>query len=182
MATSRRSSALGGASRAAVIVPDGTRAQFLILQDCAYSSEAKVFRAHAPQGVCQNLVRALKLLANLQAGGDNLVGTIFELLQITCVLRKFIEVDNQEAVKIGDLERHKEVLKVVRPKCNLMMFREAYIREEVDELTLRAGDAGMVCAFIDTTNVGDTRCSPPLVDEDWHAVCHAICKSFGRSE
>ena len=45
-----------------------------------------------------------KLLANLQTGGDNLVDTIFEGLQersrmqITNDLRRFIEVDNQEAV------------------------------------------------------------------------------------
>ena len=39
-------------------------------------------RAHAPpQGACEHLVCALDLLANLQAGGDNLVDTIFECLQ-----------------------------------------------------------------------------------------------------
>ena len=38
-----------------------------------------MFRAHAPpQGVCENLVCALTLPANMQAGADNPVGTIFE--------------------------------------------------------------------------------------------------------
>ena len=84
-----------------------------------------MYRAHAPpQGACENLVCVLKLLASLQAGGDNVVATIFEGLsqwnrvKITSELGSFIDVDSQEAVKIGDLERHKVI-----------------------ELTLRAGDA-----------------------------------------
>ena len=48
-------------------------------------------------------------------------------LKITNELKRFIEVDNQEAVKIGDLERHKEVLKVVRPKFNREIFPNAYV-------------------------------------------------------
>ena len=53
-----------------------------------------------------------KLLANMQAGGDNLVDTTVEGLQgrsrfkITDELRRFIEVDDEEAVKIGELERN----------------------------------------------------------------------------
>ena len=50
--------------------------------------------------------------------------TIFEGLQnknklnITHELVRFIEVDDSVPVTIADLERHKEVLKVVRPKFN----------------------------------------------------------------
>ena len=41
-----------------------------------------MFRAHAPpQGPCENLMCAFKLLAILHAGGANLVDTIFEGLQ-----------------------------------------------------------------------------------------------------
>lgn len=51
----------------------------LVIQDRANPSEGKVFRAHAlPQGVCENLVCALKLLANQQTGGDGLVDALFE--------------------------------------------------------------------------------------------------------
>ena len=53
----------------------------LVIQDGTDASEAKVFRAHAPsQGAFHNLVCSLKLLANTQAGSDNLLDTIFESL------------------------------------------------------------------------------------------------------
>ena len=51
-------------------------------------------------GACENLVCAFKL-ATFQAGGDNLVDTIFEGLQehrrleITNELTRFVEVDNR---------------------------------------------------------------------------------------
>ena len=37
---------------------------------------------------------------------------------------------------------------------NKEMFPEAYIREEVGELTLRLGEAGSLRASMNTTNVG----------------------------
>ena len=52
-----------------------------------------------PAAVCDTLVRALKLLSDMHADGENLVGTIFEGLQeqsrpeITNALRKFTVVD-----------------------------------------------------------------------------------------
>ena len=50
-----------------------------IIQDGANASEAKVCRAHAPpQGACENLLCVLKLLANVQAGGDDVMDTVFE--------------------------------------------------------------------------------------------------------
>ena len=54
---------------------------------------------------------ALKLLANLQSCSENFVDTILEGLQeqsslkIKTDLRRFIEVDNHEAMMIGDLRR-----------------------------------------------------------------------------
>ena len=63
-----------------------------------------------------------KLLANLQTGADSFVDTIFEGLQeqsklkITNELRRFIEVDNQEAVKIGDLKKNWQAIMVVCPR------------------------------------------------------------------
>ena len=59
---------------------------------------------------------ALELLAKLLAGGDNLVDALFEGLQvrsrlkITSEPRKFIEVDNHEPVKIGELEKNMEAI------------------------------------------------------------------------
>ena len=48
------------------------------------------------------------------------------------------------------------------------------MREGAEELTLRKGEEGRLRTFIDTTNVGDNGWGPPLVDENWHAVCRAI--------
>ena len=48
---------------------------------------------------------------------------------------EFIKVDNQEAVNIGCTEKYKRV--AVRLQFN------AHIGEGVDELTVRAGEAGM---------------------------------------
>ena len=77
-----------------------------------------MFRARSPpQGAWKNLVCALKLWATLQAGAKKLVDTTFEGLQEKSRLkidndrRKFIEVDNQEVVKVGDLEGCNDVLK-----------------------------------------------------------------------
>ena len=79
--------------------------------------------------------------------------TIFEGLQeqsrlkLTSELRRFIEVDH-EAVKIGDPE-NSEAIRVVRPKFNKEIFPNAAVRKGVY-----------------------SRWKPPLVDEDWHAICH----------
>ena len=158
----------------------------LVTQDNAGPGEAKVFWAHTPpQGTCENLVCALKFLANQQTGGDSLVDTIFEGLQeqsrmnITNERRRFIEVDNHETVKIGYLEKNSEAIRVVRPKYN----KETYqIREGVSESTFREGEEGTLRSFINTACVGDSRRGPPLVDEDWHAVCQAIYKGVEGAE
>ena len=116
-------------------------------QSLGYAGQ-KVFRAHAPpEGPCENLMCAIKLLAILHAGGANLVDRIFEGLQeqrlkITNEIRRFIEVDKNEVVKIGDLEKNSEAIKVVRPNFNKEIFPDATIRAGVGELTLRTGEAG----------------------------------------
>ena len=148
--------------------------------------------APPPQGACEILVCVLKMLANQQkqTDGDNVVGTLYEGLQQqsrlkkTNELRRFIEVDSWEAVQIGDLERHTELLKVVRPNINKAFFflSNAYVREELDELTLRSGEAGMQRAFINTNNEEDNEWRPPLVVEDWHAACQAIHNGVEQAE
>ena len=82
------------------------------------------------------VVCALRLLATEQGGGE-IWRTRFRRVcrskpgfNITNEPRMFIEVDNQEAVKIGHLERYEEVLEVVRPKFNRKSYPEAYIRDE----------------------------------------------------
>ena len=73
------------------------------------SSEAKVFRAHAPpQGACENLVCPLTLLANQQTEDDSLVPVLVEghqeqsRLEMMDELTRFIKVDSHEAVTVGD--------------------------------------------------------------------------------
>ena len=56
-------------------------------------------------------------------------------------------MDNHEAVKIGELEKNTEVIKVVRAKFNKAIFAKATIREEVGELTRRAEEVGMLTHF-----------------------------------
>ena len=50
-----------------------------------------------------------------------------------------------------------------------------------NDFTLREGEEGTLRSFINTATVGASRWEPPLVDEDWHAICHAIYKGVGGS-
>ena len=70
--------------------------------------QTKVFKAHVvPQGLCANLINALKLLANQQEGGDGLLQNILTNLGkgsrkgLTDGLRDFIRVDNERAMDVG---------------------------------------------------------------------------------
>ena len=68
---SGRNGASGDARHAAASATGGTRTEFWLKQDGADPSEAKVFRAHAPpHGACGNFVCTLKLLANMEVGGE----------------------------------------------------------------------------------------------------------------
>ena len=51
--------------------------RLLVVQTGESVNQAKVFKAHAvPQGLCGNLIDALKLLANQQEDGDGLTQNI----------------------------------------------------------------------------------------------------------
>ena len=136
-----------------------------------------MYRAHAPPlGTCENLVNAIKLLADQQKDGGSPVVQGFQeksRLQMMDGLRRFIMVDNYGAVKGGDLEKNMVSRTVV--KLNFTTKRlEAMVREGAGELTLRREEACLLRTIIDTTSVGDSRLGPPLADVDWHAVCQAI--------
>ena len=74
-------------------------------------NQAKVSRAHAvPQGLCGNLINALKLLANQQEDGDGLIQNIVTNLGesrrvLTKGLRDFIKVGIQRALEVGYLSK-----------------------------------------------------------------------------
>ena len=87
--------------------------------------EAKVFKAHAaPLGLCDNLINALKLLANQQRDGDGPIQKIVTGLRekgrepITNGLRSFIASDNYCAVEVGHPRRGQRPFKVIRAKIS----------------------------------------------------------------
>ena len=87
--------------------------------------EAKVVTAHAiPQGLCESLITALKLLANQQKDCDSPIHSIIMGLEekyserITNGLRSFITSDNRSAVEVGHLRGGQRPFIVVRPKMS----------------------------------------------------------------
>ena len=81
--------------------------RLLVVQTGDSASQAKVFKAHAiPRNPCENLINALKLLANQKKDGDSPVQSIVAGL---CGksrkgtmegLRNLIEVDNHSALDV----------------------------------------------------------------------------------
>ena len=85
--------------------------RLLVVQIGESFEQAKVVKAHAvPEGLCANLVNALKLEANQQEDGDGFLQNIVKNLGkesrkgLTNGLREFIKVDNERAPWM--LERH----------------------------------------------------------------------------
>ena len=62
------------------------------------------------------------------------------------------------------------------PSSTKISTRMRAVREGVDELTLREGDAGTLRSASNTANVGASTWEPLFFDEDWHAICQAICQ------
>ena len=77
-------------------------------------------------------------------------------LTITDDSRRFIEVDNEEAVKQRELEKNSEVLQVVRSMFNKDIFHMRPAEKFRGELTLRSAEARMLRTYIDATNVQTT--------------------------
>ena len=83
----------------------------------------QVFGAHAaPQGMCDNVINALKLLANQQKDGDSPVKMVVPDLpeksrpRIMNGLRKCIAAESHAAAQIGDLEKDMTSKRVVKQK------------------------------------------------------------------
>ena len=86
--------------------------------------QAEVFKAHAvPQGLCANLINALKMLANQQEDGDGLLQSIVKDLGkesrrgLTDGLREFGGVDSERALDVGAPRRGTGTFKVRKPKA-----------------------------------------------------------------
>ena len=90
------------------------------------ASQEKVFKA-APQGLCENLINVLKLLANQQSDGDSPVQSVVTGLHERSRkgtmdgLRKNVEIDNHSAVDVGQLSEGRRPFKVRKP-----IFREEF--------------------------------------------------------
>ena len=84
--------------------------RMLVVQVGTNASRPKVFKAHAaPHGLCENLVNALKLLANQQVDGDSPIESIVKGLHeksrigMMSGLRRLSEADNHKTVEVGQL-------------------------------------------------------------------------------
>ena len=84
----------------------------LVVQLGANTDRGNVFEAHAaPLGLCDNLINALKLLANQQKDGDSPIQSITTGLHERSRrvnmdgLRRFTEADSYSVVDVGDLRR-----------------------------------------------------------------------------
>ena len=86
------------------------------------------------------------------------------------ILRRFAGADQVEHHERAEDERQGGQPRGGEHRRLGQVLREAAVRESVEALTLRRGEEGGLRTFIDTTNVGDNRWGPPLVDEGWHAV------------
>ena len=158
--------------------------RLLVVQTGERVEQAKVFKAHAvPQGLCENLVNALKLLANQQEDGDGLLQNIVQNLGkesrkgLTNGLHEFIEVDNERAHDVGSLSQDTGTFKVRKPKAP-EGCPEVIVRENSDALTLRAEEVGTSKALVNVDHIEQERWGPHLGDADWYALCQALYKGI----
>ena len=148
------------------------------------ANEGKVFKAHAAHlRLSDNLINALKLLANQQKDGDSPIQSIATGLHersrrgIMDGLGSFIKANNQRAVDVGHLREGTIPLHVRKPKFS-EAYPEAAIRERAYELTLRADEVETLRAFIKKDHIDFDRWEPPLVDADWHAFFQAMYRGI----
>ena len=155
----------------------------LVVQTGVSASQAKVFFfAHAAsEGLCENLINALKLLANQQKYGDcPIPSTVTVLCErsrkgIMEGLRKFVKMDNHCA--LGDhLNEGMRPFEVRRPKFEEGCPEASW--EGPEELTLRAKVVGSQKSCISVEHIAEDRWAPPLVDADWHAFSKQSTKEM----
>ena len=96
--------------------------RLLVVQTGESVNQARVSKAHAvPQGLCGNLINAVKLLANQQEDGDGLIQNIVtncgeeSRRGLTEGLRNFIHVDNHRPFEVGYLNKGMGKFEVRRP-------------------------------------------------------------------
>ena len=137
--------------------------RLLVVQTGEHFEHAKVFKAHAvPQGLCANLINALKLLSNQQEDGDGLLQNIVKDLGeesrrgLTDGLREFVKVDNECALDAGALRRGPRTMKVRKPK-GPEGGSDVTVRESPDELTLSAEEENTLKALLNVDHTEPER-------------------------
>ena len=132
-----------------------------MVQTGADASQAKVFKAHAaPQGLSENLINALKLLANQQTDGDSpMQGIVTGLHEksrqgIMEGLRRFIEVDNKRAVEVDLPTEGISAFWIKKPKFGAES-PDAIVREGPEELTLRVEEVGTPKSCININRIAE---------------------------
>ena len=88
-------------------------------------------------------------------------------------MREFIKVDNERALDVGYLNQGTGTFKVRKPKVP-EGCPEVIVRENSDELTLRAGAVETSKAYVNVDHIVKERWGPPLVDYDLCAFCQAL--------
>ena len=131
--------------------------RLLVVQTGDSASQAKVVEARAaPQGLCENLINALKLLANQQKDGDSPVQSIVTARKALWSRRNIIEIDNRSVLEVGHLKETKNLFEVRRPKIEEGCPKVS-IREGAEELTLRAEEVGAPKACINVDHIAQDR-------------------------
>ena len=151
-----------------------------------------MFRAHAlAQGACEILVCALKLFANQQTGRRQLSGYA---LRGSAGSDRIEDRGWAEEVQRGGQSRSTDGRRLAEEFAGNQSGRAPLRQRNVPErgCSGRGGriDTTKRCkrfsalfrggtqrSFIDTAKVEAGRWAPPLVCEDWHAVCQAIHNS-----
>ena len=77
--------------------------------------------------------------------------------KITQELRRCIQAENKEAVKIGDLERYMEAVKVVRRLFDMETYPATRIKEGADDLIWRPEEKGLELTFYGTKEIDSVK-------------------------
>ena len=88
-------------------------------------------------------------------------------------LRELIKTDSERALEVGYLNQGMGTFKVRKPKLP-EGCPEVAVRENSDELTLRAEEVGTLKTQIKVNHIEEERRGLPLVDYDWYASCQAL--------
>ena len=75
-------------------------------------------------------------------------------------LRRFIQEDNHDAVKMGDILRHSVGNNIAKPRFDLEMYTEAAMSEDIDDFILRPEAFRAQRSDIDKV-ISDQRWGPP---------------------